>query len=142
MPVGAIYLSVDGTNPATLFGGTWEQIKDKFILCSGDTYSNGSAGGSATINLNHQHSISRGKACATIGNYSERINFQSSSFKWSDLSGDQYTWSHNADEKLNSSHSHYADGCFVNVLGDTDSTSLSAINLPPYIAVTVWKRVS
>lgn len=27
-PVGAIYLSVDATSPASLFGGTWEQILD------------------------------------------------------------------------------------------------------------------
>lgn len=47
-PVGSIYISVNNTNPGTIFGGTWEQIKDKFLLCSGDTYGNGSTGGSAT----------------------------------------------------------------------------------------------
>ena len=50
-PVGSIYLSVNNTNPSELFGGTWERIKDKFLLASGDTYSNGSTGGSATHTL-------------------------------------------------------------------------------------------
>ena len=34
-PVGSIYLSVNSTSPATLFGGTWTQIKQKFLLGSG-----------------------------------------------------------------------------------------------------------
>lgn len=48
-PVGAIYLSVNSTSPATLFGGTWEQIKDKFLLGVGDTYTTvGNTGGAAS----------------------------------------------------------------------------------------------
>lgn len=47
-PVGSIYMSVNAINPGTLFGGTWNQIKDKFLLACGDTYSNGETGGSAT----------------------------------------------------------------------------------------------
>ena len=31
-PVGSIYMSVSGTSPATLFGGTWEQIQERFLL--------------------------------------------------------------------------------------------------------------
>ena len=31
-PVGSIYMSVSNTSPETLFGGTWEQIKDRFLL--------------------------------------------------------------------------------------------------------------
>ena len=34
-PVGAIYMSVSRTNPKTLFGGTWVQIKDRFLLAAG-----------------------------------------------------------------------------------------------------------
>lgn len=31
-PVGSIYMSVNNTSPQTLFGGTWERIKGKFLL--------------------------------------------------------------------------------------------------------------
>ena len=50
-PIGSIYRSVNATNPATLFGGTWEQIKDCFLLSAGDTYAAGSTGGEATHKL-------------------------------------------------------------------------------------------
>ena len=62
-PVGCIYQSAKATSPAELFGGTWEQIKDRFILAAGDTYAAGSTGGEATHTLtvnemprhNHDH---------------------------------------------------------------------------------------
>ena len=50
-PIGSIYMSVSSTSPQLLFGGTWEQIKDTFLLASGDTYANGSTGGEATHTL-------------------------------------------------------------------------------------------
>ena len=62
-PVGSIYISVSSTSPATLFGGTWQRIKDTFLLASGDTYSADTTGGSATNTLetanlpSHTHSI-------------------------------------------------------------------------------------
>ena len=50
-PVGSLYWSSNPTNPSTLFGGTWKQIKDRFILAAGDTYTNGEIGGNATTTL-------------------------------------------------------------------------------------------
>ncbi|MBE5035707.1 phage baseplate protein [Gallibacter intestinalis] len=47
-PVGSYYWSSDSTNPSKLFGGTWEQVTDKFILAAGDTYKAGTTGGEAT----------------------------------------------------------------------------------------------
>ena len=62
-PVGSIYWSSNNTNPSTLFGGTWTQIKDRFILAAGDSYTNGAIGGAATVTLtvsnmpSHKHSF-------------------------------------------------------------------------------------
>ena len=46
-PVGSIYISVNSTSPATLFGGTWEQIEDTFLLAAGSSYTAGDTGGEA-----------------------------------------------------------------------------------------------
>lgn len=52
-PVGSIYISVSNEKtPDQMFGGTWEQIKDRFLLTAGDTYHVGDAdGGEATHTL-------------------------------------------------------------------------------------------
>lgn len=47
-PVGAIYMSVNSTSPASIFGGSWTQLQNRFLLGAGSSYSNGATGGSAT----------------------------------------------------------------------------------------------
>lgn len=47
-PVGSYYWTSDSTNPSKLFGGTWEQVTDKFVLAAGSTYKAGTTGGEAT----------------------------------------------------------------------------------------------
>lgn len=60
-PVGSIYQSTDATSPADLFGGTWEQVKDRFLLAAGDSHAAGSTGGeeehvlTAAEMANHTH---------------------------------------------------------------------------------------
>lgn len=115
-PVGSIYMSVNNVSPANLIGGTWTQIKDRFLLACGDTYSNGTTGGEATHTLtvdeipSHSHKIARGNwqmnytsgTAITIHNYKGSENQDSSS-----TGGGQ---AHN--------------------------------NMPPYLAVYCWYRVS
>ena len=72
-PVGSIYLSVTSTSPTTLFGGTWVQLKDRFLLGAGSTYTNGNTGGQASVTLtakqsgcyNHSHTYSDSTAKTT-----------------------------------------------------------------------------
>ncbi len=65
-PIGYIYLSTVEIDASTLnerYGGTWEQIKDMFLLCCGDKYSAGSTGGESEHTLtteeipSHQHNL-------------------------------------------------------------------------------------
>ena len=61
-PVGAVYMSASSTSPATLFGGTWEQIQGRFLLAADSAYGAGTTGGEAAHTLTagempaHNHS--------------------------------------------------------------------------------------
>ena len=58
-PVGSYYYSDDPVDPSTLFGGSWERLKDKFLLAAGDVYQAGGTGGSAdAVVVAHTHTIS------------------------------------------------------------------------------------
>lgn len=64
-PVGSIYISVNAANPSAIFGGTWEQIEDRFLLASGTKYAAGSTGGSADASIpEHTHDITASSASA------------------------------------------------------------------------------
>lgn len=47
-PVGALFMSIESTSPATLFGGTWERIKGAFIWGIEDGEQAGVTGGEKT----------------------------------------------------------------------------------------------
>jgi len=70
-PIGAYYISDSPTSPATLFGGTWVQVKDRMILAVGDIYNSaGLTGGSATTKLVVNNIPSHNHSCGTTGNHS------------------------------------------------------------------------
>ena len=81
-PVGSVYISFNATDPSTLFGGTWQRLKDRFLLASGDSYAPNTTGGSATktIGVNnmpaHNHTVnasgnhSHTATTSTAGNHS------------------------------------------------------------------------
>ena len=62
-PIGCLYWSNSDTNPSKLFGGTWKQITDTFILACGDKHKPNENGGTENITLtdsnipSHTHSF-------------------------------------------------------------------------------------
>lgn len=123
-PVGSIYMSVNSVNPSTLFGGTWEQIEDKFLLASGTSYSNGSTGGSAdAVVVTHNHSTSDKYVLTTSGGAVTRNSTAGTTgTKVSNL--------------LKSD-----DGITRNTIGNTGTSGVGK-NMPPYLAVNIWKRTA
>lgn len=56
-PVGSIYMSVNSTSPASLFGGTWTQLKDRFLVGAGNSYAVNSTGGSTSQSYTPKGSV-------------------------------------------------------------------------------------
>lgn len=112
-PIGSIYLSVNSVNPNTLFGGTWTQLKDRFLLGTGNTYTNGSTGGEAKVTINRENlpamSLYRSSATQGYGN--------------NNWTGPINGW-----------------GNFQNNSIGTSGVAMN--NMPPYLVVYMWKRIS
>ena len=90
-PVGSLYWSSKSTNPSSLFGGTWVQIKDKFVLACGDTYtSSGATGGASSVTLSvsnmpsHNHSFT---PSGTVSSHTHGLNNHTHSFSVSGTTG-------------------------------------------------------
>lgn len=120
-PVGSVYISANSTSPASLFGGTWESIGGRFLLGADSTYTAGSTGGETTHTLtigempSHRHEINASYSSAG----------SSSSDEGKILSGDDnngWLWGFTSTSWTGGSAAHN--------------------NMPPYLAVYMWKRVS
>ena len=136
-PIGSIYLSVSNANPTDLFGGTWERIQNRFLLAAGDTYKAGSTGGVA----GHKHKLNDNGA-ALIGNHGDTSAF-SPNYNFYlganyDVNNGAYYWTHTHDNPFNSNNSKFSLLAAVGLVGNT----VSANNMPPYLAVYVWKRTA
>lgn len=129
-PVGSIYMSVLSTSPAVFLGGTWERIKDTFLLAAGTTYTAGATGGEATHTLTvNEMPAHRHKPFDPFptqdGNWFGLASSSSTGAGWSLANGSQ-------NNKLFANHP------------DTGSAGGGEAhnNMPPYLAVYVWKRIA
>lgn len=130
-PVGSIYLSVNATNPSVLFGGTWEQLKGKFLVGvdSSDTdfETSGKTGGEKTHTLtvdempSHTHDMND----AVYGNYKNRLGIRGDGGGSNGLIPSMMQ---------TTGYSRYIP---TNTGGGQAHN-----NMPPYLAVYMWKRIS
>lgn len=134
-PIGSIYISVNSTNPTTFFGGTWEQIKGRFLLGQGANVSN-------------------------TTNYWGTYNANTCNFPNGEMGGEP---THTLTQHEMPSHSHNVgcpnlwdwgtggdrykiDGTGGYTLGTpngfTQGGNGAHNNLPPYLVVYIWKRTA
>lgn len=171
-PVGSIYISTtSSTSPTSIFGGTWQQVKDKFLLCAGDTYTAGATGGSADAVIpSHTHTITASAGTVaghkhaltsasinsagahthttTFYNYSESTtstnaaplkaihhNASTATFATSSAGSHSHTLTGTTDK--DGEHTHT-----ITATASTTGVSATGANMPPYLAVYVWKRTA
>ena len=120
-PVGSIYMSINNVSPATLFGGKWVQIKGRFLLGASDVYKANTTGGEATHALTtdempeHRHSIYYPNSGGPYGD---------AAISYPEGSGTDKTWE--------------AEMCKTQSAGGSAAHN----NMPPYLVVYMWRRLS
>ena len=140
-PVGSIYMSVNSTNPGTLFGGTWEQIQGKFLLGMSSSYPAGSSGGEASHTLtadelpDHEHWV-RQRNNSTRA-YTRNFYMEGSS------STDPYSSVIRAEMSGGYGKPTVSWGGQLVAGGITSSNhDQPHNNMPPYLSVYIWKRTA
>lgn len=127
------WASNDPTSPASFIGGTWEQIKDCFILAAGDTYAAGSTGGEAKHSLTKLENGPHSHEVVALGND-----------KW------YYKTSNPVGIKFQTQYHTLIND--ISIVGTADesagylATNSSGTgqphnNMPPYTATYIWRRV-
>ena len=156
-PVGSIYMSVNDVNPATLFGGTWEKIKDAFLLASGDVYSNGATGGEATHTLtkdempSHTHTQNSHNHTQNSHNHtqnahhhemtgSKTVSIEPGSYLRIGYVGKEA--SKNTANTTATNKATTATNKATTATNQNTGGGQAHNNMPPYLAVNVWKRTA
>ena len=146
-PVGAIFQSTSNTSPASLFGGSWEQIQNRFLYGSGGSYGVGNTGGeeSHVLSMNEMPSHNHGwtSLVGDIHGGDTQVlpenSWVSGIFSRQDMSDDTYQIQRSngtgtsvvPDIHLDASHQHNWEG-----------SGWGHNNMPPYYAVNIWRRTA
>lgn len=140
-PVGSIYMSVVDVSPASFIGGMWEQIKDRFLLSAGDTYAAGATGGEATHILTakelpaHTHNVTTNQQTSRIYGTTEVPEGTPS---------DTYVGVHNITHRYGAP-TDISEQYRLKAMdfgSGTQERGAAHNNMPPYLAVYMWKRIA
>ena len=117
-PVGSIYMSLDSTSPASIFGGTWERILERFLFAAHDAggYPGGATGGEATHTLTTEEMPSHRHEIITTP-----LAVADQAWNW-------------GDGKLR--------GAGSNLWSEYEGGNQPHNNMPPYLCVYMWKRTA
>lgn len=136
-PVGSIYMSVTSASPADLFGGTWERIKDRFLLASGDTYSAGSTGGEA------QHTLSMNELPShNFGSIPMIVPIGHGNWNNGDIHASSLGNASSSKPGVEQNGNGMTNGTQWSYEIDFPGGSQPHNNMPPYLTVYIWKRVA
>lgn len=136
-PVGSIYISVNNVNPSVLFGGTWEQIQDRFLLGAGSTYSAGSTGGEANHTLTQAEIPNY-----AIGNLATLVPINHGNWANGGIVATNMGQTSTTKYGLKENGNIMTSGIQYSYMIYSNGGGKPHNNMPPYLAVYIWKRVN
>lgn len=134
-PVGSIVQYASASiDPNTLIGGTWERIQGRFLFAADESHAIGTTGGSETVALTtaqmprHLHyTIRLGMSGETSPDYLHTV--ARSDLEHAPWENARYQL-YGVDAEANAGRSSY------------NGSGAAHDNMPPYIAVYIWKRTA
>ena len=140
-PVGSIYLSVSGTDPQTLFGGTWTRLEDVFLLAAGAKHPAGSTGGEEAHTITEGEMPSHGNHLMQGRMYQELADNASND---SSYRSNTLYLGKNAFASTGNFNRGWKDwnGGEMYPAGTLKGGGNPHNNMPPYLAVYTWKRTA
>lgn len=125
-PIGSIYMNVANINPSTYFGGVWEKIQNAFLFGASNTHPVGETGGEETHVLleeevpEHSHGMHLDGYPIT-GNKSANAGWDNP----------ERTMTFNINDVTSAPKT-------TTTTGGNNAHN----NMPPYLAVYIWKRTA
>ena len=149
-PVGSIYLSTSAVSPGTLFGGTWQRLENRMLVGAGSSYSVGSTGGSTdAVVVSHYHNIPSLSGTATGGNHSHVAsrNLWAQMEYYGQVTPAASGGANMANIVGRDNFLSYSGSLTMSVTTNGSTTywqgeSGAGKNMPPYLAVYMWKRTA
>jgi len=137
-------MSVNSTNPSTLFGGTWEALSGRFLLGAGanDANTTNDFGSMSANTINRSAGEKGGEATHTL-TVNEMPSHLHATAEWGGTvaASTLATSGYFSRPKVNmTAASASADSPYLNT--STAGGSQAHNNMPPYLVVYIWKRVS
>lgn len=152
-PIGSIYMSVNDTKPSTLFGGTWERLGGRFLI---------GAGTNTEANSNGEYGdLGRGDPTFAGGETGGEYRHQLNATEMPEHHHDTNDWTMVANKDAVKITTNFGAKCIefnteaTNILPNIKATKnedgnatgdsgggKAHSNMPPYLAVYMWKRTA
>lgn len=150
-PVGSIYMSVNDVSPQTLFGGEWEAIQGRFLLGADASVPAGSEGGEAEVALQEAHTPPHTHTADAITGYFRPRGADASAF-WNGSGGASANGAFSIGATWESGYYMGRASGLGKAVSQIDFNATPVIheagggeahnNMPPYLAVYMWKRTA
>lgn len=132
-PIGSIYMSANNTNPGDLFGGTWEQLQDKFLIGAGNKYTVNSTGGEVSHKLTSSE-LPKVSGSITMHSAATSTNIHAV--------GGSFSSGHTNSNTYKDGGNQASGAPSIGVINLNFGGDIAHNNMPPYLSVYMWKRTA